>query len=104
MNRRKAFSLVEILLAVAVMVAVTTVTIKYVMQPRDRISNNACQLGRSELQLRVDEYFRTNGRFPSTNLRELATGTSPLPICPVDGQAFQLDVRTGLVGTHVHPN
>ena len=104
MKFRNGFSLIEIVLALAILVVVTTATIAYVSQPRARISDQACQLGQSGLQLRVDEYLRINGRLPSTNLRELVTGTSPLPVCPVDGQAYQLDRSTGLVRVHSHPN
>ncbi len=104
MKFRNAFSLIEMIVALAIVVVLTTATIAFVTQPRARISDQACQLGKSELQLRVDEYLRINGRLPSTNLRELVTRSSPLPVCPVDGQPYQLDRTTGLVRTHMHPN
>ena len=104
MTLRKGFSLIEIIVALAIAVVLTTATIAYVQQPRARISDQACQLSKSQLQLRVDEYLRINGRWPSANLRELITGASPLPVCPVDGQAYQLDRTTGLVRVHSHPN
>ena len=104
MKTRSAFSILELLLALTVMVVLVTATVVFVNQPRARISNQSCRLGLSELQLRVDEYQRINGRLPSTNLRELVSRTSPLPVCPVDGQPYQLDRTTGLVTVHVHPN
>ncbi len=104
MKLRDAFSILEMIVALVIVVVLTTATIAYVRQPRARISDQSCQLGKSELQLRVDEYLRINGRLPSVNLRELVTRTSPLPICPVDGQPYQLDRTTGLVRAHVHPN
>lgn len=104
MKPRNAFSILELLLALTVMVVLVTTTVAFVSQPRAKISKQACRLGLSELQLRVDEYKRINGRLPSTNLRELITRTSPLPVCPFDGQPYQLDRATGLVTVHVHPN
>lgn len=104
MKLRYAFSILEIIVALAIVVVLTTATIAFVTQPRARISDQACQLGKSELQLRVDEYSRINGRLPSANLRELATRSSPLPVCPVDSQPYQLDRATGLIQAHVHPN
>jgi prepilin-type N-terminal cleavage/methylation domain-containing protein len=104
MQANRGFSLVEVVLALTIAVVLTTATIAFVKYPRDRISHQACLLGRNQLQLRVDEYLRTQGRLPSVNLRELETRTSPLPVCPVDGQAYRLDRATGMIQTHSHPN
>jgi prepilin-type N-terminal cleavage/methylation domain-containing protein len=103
MKLRNAFSIIEMIVALVIMVILTTATIAYVRQPRARVSDQACQLGKSELQLRVDEYLRINGRLPSANLRELVTRSSPLPVCPVNGQPYQLDQATGILRAHVHP-
>lgn len=102
MKRRLGFSLIEMLLGLTVMVALTTATVAFVRQPRTKILNEACNLSRSELQLRVDEYQRTNGRLPSINLRELNGRTTPVSVCPLDGQAYQLDTATGMIRVHSH--
>ncbi len=103
MKLRNAFSIIEMIVALVIVVVLTTATIAYVRQPRARISDQACQLGKSALQLRIDEYQRINGRLPSANLRELVSRSSPLPVCPVTGQPYQLDATSGLIRAHVHP-
>ena len=99
---RNAFSLIEMLVALAVAVAATTAVIAYVRAPRDRIAARACELRQAELQLRVEEYFRSRGQWPSSNLRELSSTTYTIPNCPITGEAFRFNASTQQIDSHGH--
>jgi prepilin-type N-terminal cleavage/methylation domain-containing protein len=101
---RHAFSLIEMLLALTVMVAMTTAIAAYVCYPQNSIKGQACSLTQSEVQLRVEEYFRAQGRWPSSDLRELGNVGWTVPRCPIDGQPYRLDPTSGDVITHIHSN
>jgi competence protein ComGC len=100
---RPAFTLIEMLLALTVMVTLSVAVIAFVRLPRSKASGQACELNRCQLQLFAEEYNRINGRWPSTNLRELGTSSYSVPTCPVDGRPYSLD-RNGYVQSHNHSN
>ncbi len=102
-TRRSAFSLLELLLALTIGAVLIAVSIRYITWPRSRVAVQACQLRTNELQLRAEEFARTTGRFPSPNLRELDSRTTPLPLCPVDGQRYQFSAATQKIIPHSHP-
>jgi type II secretory pathway pseudopilin PulG len=100
---RTAFSLIEMLLALTVMVTLSVAIVAFVRLPRSKAIGQACELNRSQLQLLADEYERINGRWPSSNLRELSTRQYTVPSCPVDGRPYSID-RNGMVQSHGHTN
>ncbi len=99
---RKAFSLIEVVLATIVLAIIGGIAAKYAVQPRQKVGANACELQRVELQLQAELYRRTHGRPVSGLMTELSTSGRSIPSCPVDGRSYQFNAATGKVIPHSH--
>ncbi len=101
MKLRKAFSLIEILLAIVIIVTVIVATIPYVMSSSQKVKTASCEMQSSELQIRADLYRRKYGKPVSSDLSEVFTA-SESRVCPVDQEPFRYDLTTGKVIVHKH--
>ena len=102
---RFAMTLVEIVLVSVLLTAIAVAILAFTRQPGERVKSNACDLELGRLQVLVEQYRLDYGRLPSSNLNELLLpryNGGPLPICPVDGQAYQLNAQTGQIVPHAH--
>ena len=102
---RGGLTLVEVILATAILTVVATTVLYFARQPGDRVKQNVCDLHIKHLQLVSEQYWADYGTPPSSSMNELSNprylGTVP-PVCPVDGRAYAFDAASGIVVPHVH--
>jgi competence protein ComGC len=104
-QQRVGLTLMEIVLALVILTVAAVVTMAYVRQPADRVKRESCNLRIQQLETLVLQYVADYGHQPSSNLSQLVSPRylgERLPVCPVDGRAYVLDVRTGNLVPHSH--
>lgn len=103
---RRGLSLVEVVLATAILGVVAVTVVAYVHQPAERVKRESCNLRIQQLNVLAKQYMADHGRWPNRNLRELTDARylgEPIPRCPVDNRPFVFNRRTGEVVDHAHP-
>ncbi|MEZ6136222.1 MAG: prepilin-type N-terminal cleavage/methylation domain-containing protein [Pirellulaceae bacterium] len=101
--QRPGFSLVEVMLALVILTVVAVSVLKYTRQPGERVKQQACDLQIGQLQVLVEQYRADYRRLPSRDMQELSAHRylgETLPVCPVDGRAFELNLANGQIVAH----
>ncbi len=101
--RRRAFTLLEIMLAVIITGVVAALGISHLRKPGVDSHQHACDVDREMLQGLAERYAEDEDASPSKDLRELAAADyfdGKLPTCPSTHQAYEW--RNGIVSCPTH--
>lgn len=94
------------MVALAVVAMMSTMASQQYLNSMPKARVNTCHLTKAEIEVQVERYYRNMGRWPQTNLSDIAGLTeyfSDRPQrCPVDNSAYRLDPRTRHVVGHNH--
>lgn len=105
-QRHFAFSLPELMAALAVIAVVAILVVPRVSTHRTAGDAAACHANKAEIEIQTRLWKRVNGSWPAANLSSIGSdlGYFPegLPVCPVDGSSYTIDTSTGLVVGHEH--
>lgn len=105
MKMRKGLSLLEVIVATAILTVVTITLVHFLHQPAERVKQEAYELNLSQLDILAKQFYSDYGRWPSKDMRELKEARylgGPIPVCPIDQKPFVFDRRVGQVATHRH--
>ena len=105
-TRPDAFSLIELMAALMIVVIVAAVLIPRATSQVDEGNRQACFVNKGEVELQAQLWRRNKGTFPAANLSDVGADLNyfpeELPTCPVDGTAYTIDTTTGHVIGHTH--
>lgn len=106
-QRRRAFSLLELLAVVTVIGILATILVERASLTNRTAAEKACAHNRSQLNSALEKYKLDNGSFPA-NLSDLEADYFPdgIPVCPASGNAYALDGTGERIDSHVgstHP-
>ncbi len=103
---RDGLTLIEVILATALLTALAIALLATTRQPSDRVKEQAYQLRVEQLEVLCQQYLADHGQWPSADLSELEAARylgESLPVSPVDQQPFVLNRSTGEIEVHRHP-
>lgn len=101
----RALTLIEVIFAMALLTVIATTVLYFSRQPGEKVKHHSCELQAKRLQVVAAQYRMDYGQWPSSTMPELTVARylgEPLPVCPVDGQAYRLDRVTGNIMSHTH--
>ena len=100
-------SLLEMLAAVTILGILAAVLLPRMGAYGAKAKGNACSVNKANIDVQTQLWYRTKGAWPATNLSDIGANKTyfpdVLPVCPVDGSAYQLDSTTHRVVGHAHP-
>jgi len=102
-RRPRAFSLLEMILAVVIISTVAAVSLQYLRPTGEAARQRTCDVTRQLLQNYTDRYYSSAGSWPSRDLSEIATATfagDSLPLCPCDGSRYEMSGAIVICPTH----
>lgn len=106
MRRRTAFSLTELMAALAVLGVLSALIVPRVIAHSDASKRAACDTNQGEIELQVQLWRRNQGSLPAADLSNIGSNAayfpSGLPVCPVDGTPYTIDTTSGRVTGHTH--
>ncbi len=108
MSNRKnhGLSLLELLAAITILAILVAIIVPRFGDHAQTAKKRACSVNKGNIEVQSQLWFRTKGSWPATGLSDISTNTTyfpeGLPICPVDGSAYQLDAATHRVTGHAH--
>ena len=86
----KGFTLMELMVVVAIMAILTAVAVPIFTDVRDPVKITACQANERELQAAAAAYQAKTGNI-CTDLKDLVPEyIASLPVCPVDGVSYEM--------------
>jgi type II secretory pathway pseudopilin PulG len=90
-TKRPSFSLVELLIAVLILGALTTIAIPKITGSIQTANANACKNNIQIINNQIELYYINTGEWP-TNLKTVTTNTNYFldgePICPITGETY----------------
>lgn len=102
----RGVTLIELLAAVAIVGVLAALLVARVTTQAANAAPAACELNQGEVELQVQLWRRLNGGFPAASLSDIGANAqyfpTGLPVCPVDGSAYTIDVTDGTVVGHAH--
>ena len=102
---RPAFSLTELMAAVAILGLLAALALPRLAGVRDDGHGAACHVNRAEVELQAALWKRAQGVWPASNLADIGVDTDYFPegapTCPVDGSSYTIDGQGRVVG-HAH--
>jgi prepilin-type N-terminal cleavage/methylation domain-containing protein len=101
----RALTLIEVILAMALLTVIATTVLYFSRQPSEQVKHHTCELHAKRLQVVAAQYRVEYGQWPSSTMIELTVARylgEPLPVCPLDGQAYRLNRVTGEIVPHTH--
>ena len=98
------FSLIELLAVISILGILAVLAIHRLSSSSTQINKNACHVIRGNIEVQAELYFRNNGVWPTTATLSADSNYFPegIPVCPLDGTTYQLDVTTHHVIGHDH--
>ena len=106
-NRRRAFSLMELLAVVTVLGIIAALVLPRVISSSDTAKEKCCLHNRTEIDITVERYYIHEGTWPADNLSDIGADVDyfpdGLPTCPVSGAAYRLDPTSHRVVGHSGP-
>jgi len=104
--RRSGMSLMEMLVVLAIMEILVSLTVTRYAAHGQTAKVNACEVNRRNIEIQSQLWFRDQGTWPAANLSDISTDTSylsdGLPTCPVDGTSYTFDSATRTITGHAH--
>jgi prepilin-type N-terminal cleavage/methylation domain-containing protein len=104
--KRLAFSLTELMAAVAILGILAALIVPRVLVHQANSKKAACETNQADIEVQVKLWKRNNGTYPQANLSNIGSDAayfpSGLPVCPVDGTSYTINTTTGLVTGHTH--
>jgi prepilin-type N-terminal cleavage/methylation domain-containing protein len=104
-NRPRAFSLTELMAALAIIAVLATLVVYSTSAKRLASKKAACEAIQGDIELQCELWRHNTGTWPATNLSDITGNTSyfptGVPACPYDGTAYTI-TTSGLVSGHNH--
>lgn len=105
-QRRRGVTLLEMLAVVSLMGIVAVVAIPRMSGQSRQAKINSCHVHRGNIEVQAQLWFRNRGTWPASDLSNIGSSGSyfpdGIPVCPVDGTAYQFDSKTEKVIGHSH--
>lgn len=110
-QKQLAFSLLELLAVVTLLGLLAALILPRVTMNKATTNTNACDVNQGHIEVQVQRWKRQHGSWPANDLSDMLPSSSPpqyeyfpdgLPVCPVDGTAYTLDLNTHHVTGHNH--
>lgn len=104
---RRGLTLLELVAVVTIVAVLAGIVLPRLVGPREESLRQACFVHQGDIEIQARLWHRKQGAWPATNLSDV--GADPayfpdgLPLCPLDGTAYQLDATTHNVVGHDHP-
>lgn len=103
---RRGMSLLELLAIVTIIGTVAAIVVPRINFGAKESQSAGCHVNTHMIEVQTSLWRRENGSWPTSTLSNIGAdaGYFPdgLPICPLDGSAYQIDPSTGRVVGHVH--
>ena len=107
-NRKKAFTLIEILAVVVILGVLAVMVVPRVLASSQTAKVNACYHNKAAINTSVEKWYFDKGTWPVDALTDIGVDNDffpdGIPVCPVDGSVYALDAVSGnhrIVG-HAH--
>jgi general secretion pathway protein G len=100
LNRRAAFSLLELLAVVTILGIIAVIVIPRITASSSTAKTNACLQNKSEINAAVERYYFDNGALPANTAALSTYFPDGVPTCPVSSAAYSLDAVTKRVTGH----
>lgn len=105
-QRKRAFTLIEILAVVVILGILAAVVVPRVLVSSTTAKTNACYQNKASINSAVERWYFGAGAWPADNLADIAADNNyfpeGIPVCPVDASAYALDATTHRVTGHAH--
>ena len=105
-NKKGAFTLIEILAVVVILGILAAVVVPRVLASSATAKINACLQNKASVNTAVERWYFDNGTWPVAALTDIGTDVNyfpdSIPVCPVDGSVYALDLTSNRVTGHVH--
>ena len=106
-SMRAGLTLIEILAVVVIVAVVAVLIVPRLVGQSDEAKKNACYVNKGNIEVQAQLWYRNKGSWPANPLANSLGGDAayfptPLPVCPVDGTAYELDAVTHRVTGHNH--
>jgi len=104
--RSSAFTLLELLIVVAILGALAAIVAPRFIVSADEAKKNICAQNVATINTQVERWYVEKGRWPKHKLEDI--GADPdyfpdgIPLCPVNGQEYTIDKTTHRVTGHDH--
>jgi general secretion pathway protein G len=102
---RNAFSLMELMAAVAIVGVVATIIVVRATAGSTTSKSAACNAIKGDIEIQSELWMHNTGSWPATNLSNIGTDINyfptGVPACPVTGGAYTIDSSGRVVG-HNH--
>jgi general secretion pathway protein G len=89
------FTLMELLAVVTIIGVIAALVVPRVISGSDLAKEKSCRHNRTEINIAVERFYIHNGAWPADNLSDIAADPDyfpeGVPVCPVSGDAYQLD-------------
>ncbi len=105
-TNRRAMSLPEVMATVAILGVLAAMALGRFNSSSDVGKATACHAQQAEIELQAELWHRVHESYPAAGLGTIGSDTNyfpeGVPVCPVDGTTYTIDITTGKVIGHSH--
>jgi general secretion pathway protein G len=102
--QQRGFSLLELLLVVTLIGILASTIVSRMSSNTDVAKNRSCSHIRANLNSAIERWYIENGDWPAADLSDIGADInffpSGLPVCPVTGSAYTMDLATQRIDGH----